>query len=294
MSAFLKKERKLSRAKKISFQISPLQKQLVWGFLILLVVVLFFTAIWFLTRIDSLQVKHISVIGGETIPHAQIEEKVETALRGAYFALIPKRFIPLYPRNDVEKSIRTINRVKNVRVESTADQTLTVVFDEHVPYALWCESAEDESCLFMDRSGYAFSPAPALEGSAFVRYISDTGTPEVGISGFESIFVKDTEEFSLLLQEQLSLYVTHIKKVGTFDVDYTISGGGVIKVSQSIPMRESFENLQTILLSEEFKHIEPGTFQYIDLRFGDKVFVNEEAAAPEMDAATSSASEQAI
>ena len=36
------------------------------------------------------------------------------------------------------------------------------------------------------------------------------------------------------------------------------------------------ENLKTILVSEEFSHLKPGNFQYIDLRFGNKIFVNEE------------------
>jgi hypothetical protein len=140
----------------------------------------------------------------------------------------------------------------------------------------------------MDKSGFAFASAPELQGSAFVRYIDEGAIPQKDAQGFESSFVKETGEFVTLLQDQLSLYTTHVQKKGVYDVEYTMSGGGVIKVSQSIPMQESFENLQTILTSEEFKHIEPGAFQYIDLRFGDKVFVNEVIAAPESEAASSS------
>jgi hypothetical protein len=49
-----------------------------------------------------------------------------------------------------------------------------------------------------------------------------------------------------------------------------------------------FQNLKTILASEEFAHIAPGEFQYIDLRFGDKVFVRE----ANMDTSTTSSSTQ--
>ncbi len=99
-----------------------------------------------------------------------------------------------------------------------------------------------------------------------------------------------TESFIVLLEEQLSLYVTHVHKRSTYDVEYTISGGGIIKVSQSIKMQESFENLQTILSSEEFMHISPGSFQYIDLRFGDKVFVNEVMGTDVMSTTTATTS----
>jgi hypothetical protein len=118
--------------------------------------------------------------------------------------------------------------------------------------------------------------------------VSDEHVPEVGQTGFEMPFMKDTEVFVRLLEENLALYTTHIEKMGNYDVWYTISGGGLIKVSQSIPMEESFENLQTILLSEEFKHIEPGSFQYIDLRFGEKIFVNEAVGGTASSTATTS------
>jgi cell division septal protein FtsQ len=284
-----KKDKGPLRKKKQKWQPTHLQLQLIVGAVITVVIALLVTAIWYGTRVPSLQIAAIEVIGGETIPHFVIEEKVNAELVGAYLQLVPNRFMPMYPRSKIEKSILSLDRVKNVHVELTGNQTLTVVFDEHVPYALWCEKTDSELCLFIDKSGFAFASAPELQGSAFVRYIDEGAIPQKDAQGFESSFVKETEEFVTLLQDQLSLYTTHVQKKGVYDVEYTISGGGVIKVSQSIPMQESFENLQTILTSEEFKHIEPGAFQYIDLRFGDKVFVNE-APISSADVSTTTAS----
>jgi cell division septal protein FtsQ len=283
-----KKDKGPLRKKKQKWQPTHLQLQLIVGTVLLAVIALLVTAIWYGTRVPSLQIMNVEVVGGQTIPHAVIEEKVNAELVGAYLQLIPNRFMPLYPKSKIAESILTLDRVKNVHVELTGDQTLTVVFDEHVPYALWCESIDTELCLFMDKNGFAFAPAPELEGSAFVRYTDEGAVPSKDVQGFESSFVKETEEFVTLLEDQLSLYTTHVQRKSTYDVEYTISGGGVIKVSQAIPMQESFENLQTILTSEEFKHIEPGAFQYIDLRFGDKVFVNE-APLPGETASTTTA-----
>jgi len=270
-----KKDKGPLRKKKQKWQPTPLQLQLIVGAVLLASIALLLTVIWYGTRVSSLQIADVEVIGGETIPHAIIEEKVNAELVGTYLQLVPNRFMPLYPKTKIIESILSLDRVKNVHVELTENQTLTVVFDEHVPYALWCEKTDSEFCLFMDKNGLAFASAPELEGSAFVRYIDEGAIPSKDVQGFESSFVKETETFVTLLEVQLSLYTTHVQKKSTYDVEYTISGGGVIKVSQAIPMQESFENLQTILTSEEFKHIEPGAFQYIDLRFGDKVFVNE-------------------
>jgi len=288
MSFLKKKEKALKRRTKQRLQLSPLQRQLIWGVILLCAVCVILLAVWHITRLEALQIQHVQVVGGETIPHERIQQIADTALGGTYFHLIPKRFILLYPKDSIEGQIRALDRVRNVHVERIADQSISIVFEEYIPQALWCPAVEEGPCLFIDHTGFAFSEAPDLEGSAFVRYVEEDVLPQEGVLGFESDFIKQTQLFTSRLEGELDLYVTHIRKRGTYDVDYLISGGGLIKVSQTIPMEDSFQNLQTILLSEEFSHISPGTFQYIDLRFGEKIFVNEEIAAPEVDAATAS------
>ena len=52
-------------------------------------------------------------------------------------------------------------------------------------------------------------------------------------------------------------------------------------VSPSQSAQETFDNLRSILESEEFAHVTSGDFNYIDLRFGNRVFVNEEESVVE-------------
>lgn len=263
------------RKKVAKRRLTQLQLQILVGLIIVVVIGLLVTLIYFVTRIESLQLRNVEVIGGQTIPHEAIEKVVQAGIEGSYFKLVPKRFMPFYPQDKLVESIFAFNRIKNVAVERTKDQTLSVVFEEYTPYALWCEHKDTESCLFIDGAGFAFAEAPSLEGSAFVRYIEDGVIPKNKTHSFETSFITQTETFIENLKEKLSLYVTHVRKVGNYDVEYTISGGAIIKVSQTIEMEKTFENLETILNSKEFMDIEPGSFQYIDLRFGDKVFVNE-------------------
>ncbi len=267
--------------------LSQLQLQILVGATISVVIALGITAIYFLTRINSLQITSIEVIGGETISHQSIIGIVNNELDGVYLKLIPKRFRPLYPHDVIIDHIQAEDRMKNVQVR-VDNQVLTVVFEEYIPYALWCEHKDSNSCLFMDSVGFAFSKAPTLEGSAFVRYVEEGVVPEAKYSAFESSYIKNTQSFIEGLEQTLSLYVTHVTKVGNYDSEYTISGGAVIKVSERIPMEKTFANLETVLRSKEFEHIEPGSFQYIDLRFGDKVFVNE--ATPQTGTSTATSS----
>lgn len=268
-------------------RLSPLQFQVVVGVMLAIFIGIFTTVVWYGTRITSLQINEINVLGGITIPHATIVEKVDVTLTGSYMKLIPKRFMPLYPKTAILEAVGSFERVKNVYVERTENQSITIVFEEYLPYALLCAAADDDVCFFIDSTGYAFTQAPSLQGSALVRYVEDGVRVALGVTAFDDEYIKNTTLYTNLLKEKLSMYVTHIKKIDTYDVEYTIAGGGLIKVSQSIPVEDTFNNLETILNSKEFEHIEPGAFQYIDLRFGDKVFVNE--ALPATGSSTSTA-----
>ena len=277
MISFLKKkERHRLRMKKKHRRLSILQLQLLIGICITLCITLLITATWYITRISSLQITQVQVTGGETVSQNLVESKASSALKGTYLRLVPKNFLLFYPKDEIVESIKSINRVKNVRVKIVKNQTLAVVFEEYVPYALWCGQISTDPCVFIDDTGFAFTRAPTLEGNALVRYSGADIIPAVDTTAFDSEFVTETKEFIQLLKESLSLHVTHVAKVGAYDIDYFILGGGIIKVSQTITTEKTFNNLKTVLSSESFEDIEAGTFQYIDLRFGDKIFVNEE------------------
>ena len=250
--------------------------QILTGLGIVVVLGLLVTVIWYGTRVQSLQINSIEVVGGYTIPHSEIETKVQERLIGTYFKLIPKSFRATYPKNAILENIYSIARVKNVAIEVLDTQKIVIVFEEYRPHALWCEFQDSPECLFLDDSGYAFSQAPILTGSAFIRYVDEDTLPEIKTQGFAPDFIHQTQEFSDLLATQLDLYVTHVEKVQDLDILYTVSGGGVLKVSQSMTPETSFKNLRSILSSENFIHLQNGAFQYIDLRFGDKIFLNEE------------------
>lgn len=264
----------------------PLRFQLVVGVLLFTLIGTLIAGVWYGTRIESLQIKDISVVGGQTIPHQELADRASEELSGAYFRIIPKRFIWFYPKDEIVRSLSAVDRVKNVHIEVTDDDTLAIAFDEYRPYALWCERSDERQCLFMDESGYAFAIAPELYGSAFVRYVEENVVPEVGATAFDTAFMTQTSAFIDALLEELSLYVTHVEKIGDYDIQYRVSGGGTIKVSQTISATETFNNLKTILESDSFEHLEPGAFQYIDLRFGDKVFINEELSTDETASST--------
>ena len=285
--------RLFSRKRKISRRtqtVTP-KKMLLRQILVGLGLVLFFTAlgygIWFGTRVESLTINEVEVLGGETIPREMIRLEVEKLLEGAYFRLVPRRFAWTYPHDEIVAKVAELERVKQVHAERSK-RKLVVAFEEYRPIALWCAQVSDKDCLFLDKEGLAFAKAPWLEGAAFMRYSEPGREPTVGLEAFSGEFIEDTNTFVENAYYQLGLNITHVEKIADDEIDYHVSGGGLIKVSSRISTQETLENLEAILTSAEFEHLEPGNFKYIDLRYGDKIFINEELEELETESATSS------
>jgi cell division septal protein FtsQ len=272
-------------------RLSPFVWQGILGLSLMLLLVCIISALWYVTSIERFQIRSVEVIGGTTIPHEQVRSATLATLSGTYMRLIPHTFIPTYPKKDILQAVESIPRIKNIHIAYSTPKTLSIAFDEYIPFALWCERADAPDCLFMEKSGFAFSEAPRLEGSAFMRLMVEGKKPELKTLMLKHDLLENVYEFSELLSEDLSLFVTAITFKGDFDVEYTLSGGGVIKTSQKDAPEKIFENLQTILASKEFVHIAPGDFEYIDLRFGDKVFVREVPVAASSSATTTLSAE---
>jgi GDP-D-mannose dehydratase len=70
--------------------------------------------------------------------------------------------------------------------------------------------------------------------------------------------------------------VTHVERTAPDEVIYHLANESFIKASLRQSVEATLSNLSTVLRSEEFAHLQTSNFHYIDLRFGSKVFINEE------------------
>ena len=245
------------------------------GFLVLSLTALIVAGVWYGSRLESLTISKVVVVGGETIDHQIIIDEVQANLAGTYLGLVPKRFAWFYPKEALEDKVGQIERVHNVSIAKIDGQTLQVNFSEFLPKALWCESSPTDRCVFLDSEGFAFAEAPSLAGGSLVRFFT-TGEPvTVGNN------LTDANTLSSLLDliarlEGREWYVSRIELDQVGDAFVFLSGGGELKVSSQESPEITVGNLMTVVSSPDFAHIQPGNFAYIDLRFGNRVFVSEE------------------
>lgn len=250
--------------------------QIFRGVLRLLLIVCAGILVWYITRLDFFTISDVAIEGGETVSHAEMRGLVEQELTGAYFLIIPKRFVYLYPKERIIEVLDKNERVHNVTVDRSARKTLNIHFEEYVPHALWCYESNRDECFFITQDGYAFTKAPILHGGAFVRHYAEVeGELHEGVVIDEKV-LSDIDTFVGRLEQELGLRVGSLLHKRNGDIEIQIQGGGKLFISSENEYGATFENLKVILASSEFSHIKPGNFNYIDLRFGNKAFVNEE------------------
>lgn len=250
-------------------------KRIASGIVAISVVILLLFGVWYGTRIPSLTITSVKAEGGETVNSGEIEALVLNILEGEYVGFVPRKFSWFYPEKKIYKALYSVDRVHNVEVKRNDWTSLNITFDEYVPHALWCTSAVSDDCLFIDNTGYAFAEAPKLTGGSFLRFVKSGREPILEETLVDSDLYENLHYLTKLLSEQ-NWFVSYIEIDQVGDIFLKIVDGGELKVSASLTPEETIDNLFLILNSDEFSYIEPGNFKYIDLRFGNKVFVNEE------------------
>jgi cell division septal protein FtsQ len=274
-------------------------RQIIVGALIAAFFGLLTSSIWYITRIDALTIDTVTVHGGETIQHSEVESVVRSRIEGTYLKLVPRAFAFTYPREEIISEVNKVHRIKNVRIVRSGGDELLVEFDEYVPHALWCKTSDSSGCFFLDENGYSFSPAPTLVGGSFLRFVSIAKDPSEHVQAFPEEEYKRVHELAQKFAAA-KWFVSKAEIDAAGDAFLTIVDGGEFKVSLKQSADETVSNLLTVLGSENFAHIKPGNFEYIDLRFGSKVFVNEvtidnnaSSTATESPSASSAATETA-
>lgn len=240
------------------------------------VFVLLIVLTWYGTRIKALTIDGVRIEGGETIDHSQLEVLVQEELEGLYLGIVPKRFVWFYPKDSIYESLKNIERIHNVSIKVIERKEITITFDEYLPDALWCDRKEGEKCLFIDETGFSFGLAPKLSGVSFLRFVF------IGKEATINEFLVSTESYNdlKLLVDLLAgqkWFVSYVEIDLAGDAFLSLIDGGELKVTLDQSPEDTVENLITVVSDEKFLHIKPGNFKYIDLRYGNKVFVNEES-----------------
>ena len=248
-------------------------------FLSLTALALVFGGLVYISRIPGLNISSIEITGNKFVETPEIRAVAEKELFGKYLWVFPKTNILLYPKSGIEKELRKeIKRLKDINISLKNTKTLEIAVTERGASYVWCgntppegESEEKLKCNFLDSSGYMFDESPYFSGEVYFKFygadlsqvnfdklISFKKTSEVMGLKPVAFFIRENKNIKMLLSPA-NPYSTKPEVIFKADADLETIAENLQVTLSTEPMKSNFKNKYASL-------------EYIDLRFGNKVY----------------------
>ncbi len=227
-----------------------------------------------LTRLPALQIERVEVTGARTLATGTVEAFVRAQLEGNYLFLFPKRNIFLYPKQALNEALRK-EYPSLASVEARAEDfgALEVALAEREPRALWCSAPGSAECYFMDEHGAVYAPAPTFSSPVYLSYageVSGERLPKQYVTPAQfSALAALVEALVQKLPEESAAYIA-VDTVG--DVRMAFVSGFTLLFTLADAGGDIFERFTLVLGAEPLAGKKLSDLEYLDLRFGDKLY----------------------
>ena len=241
-----------------------------------------------LSMLPALRVREVDVVGTHATDRQDIFEVAARELSGRYLHLFPRGNIFLFSRNRIERAIlEAFPRIRTADVGLARGSRIEVRVTEREAVGVVCSpsarAALGELCFFLDERGFAFAPAPVFTGDALYFTYREESARRFAVGSYvltprlfaEAAGVRRALEDVGLSPVALTVsdadadaFARHL----TFTLE---EGTDLIFSDEAALIPTELENFRSILVSEGFAEEsggDIGTIEYIDLRFGNKVF----------------------
>jgi hypothetical protein len=231
---------------------------------------------------EYISISSIEVEGNSVLTKGEIIALAQARLDGEYFFLFSRRNTILYPRAGIKEAILSAHkRVHEVEVRTTGFTSAKIILKERSPYALWCEGRtvdgiSGEHCYFLDTDGYIYANAPDFTGNAFFKYFGALSLEDKSVIGSQFLAAR---EFKALDAIRLSFSDFHplgkavaLRVLPGEDAELSFESGGKLLFLRKGKPVELLANVKSIFESDVFEGRNVDFLDYIDLRFGNKVY----------------------
>ncbi len=221
----------------------------------------------------GVRINEIALSGHLLVSPKEAQEKTLAYLSGSYMYLAPKNSILLYPKKDLEAYLKkTFPRIETVSVKRSGLQALAIDITERGFVALWCgdEPKSEEACFFMDSNAIIFAEAPRFSGDAYTVYYGPLHTDQPIGSQFMTPALFTSVQKVVSGIKSLSLFPRAVVMKGEEQYKVFLHGGAYIFVHTTDDPAVVEKNLGLLVKNFSAQDIE--RLEYIDLRFGNKLF----------------------
>jgi cell division septal protein FtsQ len=224
-----------------------------------------------LSYLPALLVTEVRVAGAQTLSTSTIQAFVRERIAGSYALMFPKRNIFLYPKKDINAELLASYPVlASADVHAGDFHTIAVNVVERTPRALWCVESR---CYFMDENGVVYGDAPTFSEPVYVSYFgTSTGAslPKQFLSpvAFQALAALVDAVAQKLPDETIGSVTIDDSK----DVRVRFASGFELVFGLEDQAGDVFERFALALTSQPLAEHTLSDFDYLDLRFGDKLY----------------------
>ncbi len=262
-------------------------------FLFFIALLVIFASLSYLSRLKQLNIGAIEIIGNKVVETEAVKKVVEEQIAGKYLWLFPKTNILFYPQNSIKNELQDkFKRLNNISLSIKNNKILMVSLTERTALYTWCGdipnlavkppselgglTAKDQ-CYFMDENGYIFDEAPYFSGEVYFKFYGAQSESYFFKQKFKQLIAfKD-----ILINLGLKPVILRITDSGEVEVFLSKGTSSILTIGPKIifkidaDFQNVAENLETALNTEPLKSKFKNKYsllEYIDLRFGNKVY----------------------
>lgn len=242
-------------------------------FAVLFFVLVFFVGLFSLLRADFLRVKSFEISGADTVSKENLASAASAFVSGSKFLILPKsNKIFLDEESLSEHLMRSFGRLESVSVERAIfGSALKIKVTERTPDFLWC-LAEGE-CFFMSSEGLVFEKVEAGWLPAYDDRPVFSGVLSADPIGKNFASPEDMRKYQNFMKD----FVDAGFEVGGMSVELenkavmNTNVGDIVFNPEENTLASSSRNAILLIKDERSKN-PSARFEYIDTRFGSKLF----------------------
>lgn len=239
------------------------KKKSFWVFVLFLLVSA--ALFYFFIFSQNFQIKEIKIFGNEKVLNEELQQIVESGIEREI--VFPTQTIFLVNLSEIEKQILDeFPQIERAKLKRKFPNSLILEVKERTPLAIFCQ--DSENCFKIDKQGIAFERNG--ESSYLTIYSQKKGDIFLGKKVVEADLLKSIFEIQRSFRQDLKIEIEkfslfderlNVKTVDGFEIYFNLKGN----------ISEQIFNLD-LTLQEKIPPENRGSLQYIDLRFGNRVY----------------------
>lgn len=253
----------------------PFPRKVLFSLLVSVSLVAIGIGVGYVLNLPYLRLNQIEVRGVRLLPVAEVEQAVGEVLNGAWWRILPRNNFFLVSGGTIEHRLRErFSAIDRVNVDRRFPDRLIVTITERTLWGVYCERVGPgdpaPACFYVDAYGTAYEPLSSFAGWLLPVVYAPVPVSAGAAAVAPSVLVFFNSAKAAIASIGGQLLSLTLSTSTPEDVRLSLAEGWYLVVSADQPVDEWRGVLDTLLAKDVGARRRE--LEYVDLRFGKKVF----------------------